>query len=308
MRKMLDLIGNTPLVYLESISAKTGANIYVKVESRNPGASIKDRAALAYIKGAMERGELFPGGTIVEASSGNLGIGLAHICTQYGLTLILCMPETASKERRILLKGLGAELILTPAEQGMRGALAKAEAVQKEIKGSFFPQQFSNPDGPKAHYESSGPEIYKDAIEQGFKVDVFVAGVGSGATITGIGRYLKEKWKDIFIVAIEPSESAVLSGNPPAPHGIQGIGSGFIPSALDLSILNEILTVSTQDALKYSRRLLKEAGLSAGISSGANLCGAINLANREEFKGKNIVTILCDTGERYLSTALFDEV
>lgn len=302
---ILDCIGHTPLVRLERVSRMLGANIYVKLEPRNPGGSIKDRAARAYIEGAMKRGELDRGGCIVEATSGNLGIGLALVCTKMDIRLILAMPASVSKERITLLRAMGVEVMLTPPEEGMKGAQDKAAFLNDDIWGSFRPNQFDNPDGPAMHYETTGVEILEDSRQQGFHVDAFVAGVGSGATISGVGRRLKEEEASVFVAAVEPSESPVLSGGQAAPHGIQGIGAGFVPKVFDRSVVDEILTVSTPDAIKAAKRMLGMESISCGISSGANLHGALLLAQRPEFKGKNIVTIACDTGERYLSTQLF---
>lgn len=302
---ILDCIGHTPLVRLERVSRMLGANIYVKLEPRNPGGSIKDRAARAYIEGAMKRGELDRGGCIVEATSGNLGIGLALVCTKMDIRLILAMPASVSKERITLLRAMGVEVMLTPPEEGMKGAQDKAAFLNDDIWGSFRPNQFDNPDGPAMHYETTGVEILEDSRQQGFHVDAFVAGVGSGATISGVGRRLKEEDASVFVAAVEPSESPVLSGGQAAPHGIQGIGAGFVPKVFDRAVVDEILTVSTPDAIKAAKRMLGMESISCGISSGANLHGALMLAQRPEFKGKNIVTIACDTGERYLSTQLF---
>lgn len=302
---ILDCIGHTPLVRLERVSRMLGANIYVKLEPRNPGGSIKDRAARAYIEGAMKRGELDRGGCIVEATSGNLGIGLALVCTKMDIRLILAMPASVSKERITLLRAMGVEVMLTPPEEGMKGAQDKAAFLNDDIWGSFRPNQFDNPDGPAMHYETTGVEILEDSRQQGFHVDAFVAGVGSGATISGVGRRLKEEDASVFVAAVEPSESPVLSGGQAAPHGIQGIGAGFVPKVFERAVVDEILTVSTPDAIKAAKRMLGMESISCGISSGANLHGALMLAQRPEFKGKNIVTIACDTGERYLSTQLF---
>ncbi len=303
---VLDFIGNTPLLHLERVSRMLGANIYVKWEARNPGGSIKDRVAKAYIDQAMKAGELDYGGCIVEATSGNLGIGLALLCTKMDIRLILTMPATVSRERITLLRAMGAEVMITPPEEGMAGALAKAEFLNEDIWGSFRPNQFVNPAGPKAHYETTGPEILEAAKLQGFHVDAFVAGVGSGATVSGVGKCLKEADPKTFIAAIEPQESPVLSGGQAASHGIQGIGTNFIPSVYNPAVVDEVLQVSTSEAIKAAKRMLAMEAINAGISSGANLHGALMLAQRPEFKGKNIVTVACDTGERYLSTALFD--
>lgn len=302
---ILDCIGNTPLVRLERISRMLGANVFVKLESRNPGGSIKDRAARAYIEGAMQRGELERGGCIVEATSGNLGIGLALLCTKLDMRLILVMPASVSKERITLLRAMGVEVLLTPPEEGMKGAQDKAAFLNEDIWGSFRPNQFENADGPRAHYETTGPEIWASAKAEDFHIDAFVAGVGSGATISGVGRFLKEQDPSIHVAAVEPSESPVLSGGEASAHGIQGIGAGFVPTVFDRSVVDEILTTSTGEAIKAAKRLLGMESVNAGISSGANIQGALLLAARPEFKGKNIVTIANDTGERYLSTPLF---
>jgi len=304
---ILNAIGKTPLIFLRTLSKETGANIYIKAEMFNPGGSVKDRASYAYMEQALKRGDIAKGGTVIEASSGNLGIGLALVCKQLGLNLTIYMPETASIERRKLIKGLGATLILSPAALGMKGALAMAEEMVSKTKNAFRPNQFANADGPKIHYESTGPEIANFAKEHTMQIDAFVAGVGSGATFTGVGRYLKEKFPHILLCPVEPAESAVLSGNPPAPHGIQGIGAGFIPEVMDIKLISEILKVSTSDAIKTAQDLLNKEGVNAGISTGANVFGALALARRSEFKGKNIITIACDLGERYMSTALFQE-
>lgn len=302
---ILASIGNTPLIYLKNLSKEAGANIYVKAEMRNPGGSIKDRASLAYIKDALATGKLTKDGTVIEATSGNLGIGLAVVCAELGIKLVVCMPESASIERRKLMQGLGAEIVLTPAGKGMSGAQEKAEELFNTAKNAYRPNQFSNPIGPKAHYETTGPEIYAEAQKNNIHIDAFVAGAGSGATFMGIGKYLKEQYFHIFLGIIEPEESAVLSGKPAAPHGIQGIGANFVPSIIDRSIISEILTVSTQTAKEFARKSLKMDALNAGISSGANIAAAAALAKRPEFQGKNIITIACDTGERYMSTDLF---
>ncbi len=292
---VLQSIGKTPLVRLARLTESTDAEIFVKIESRNPGGSIKDRPALRMIEGAVERGILPPHGTIVEPTSGNTGIGLAVAASCLGFRLILTMPESMSEERKALLRGFGAELILTPAEKGMGGAVEEAQRLAAD-KGYVLLDQFSNPDNAEAHYRSTGPEIFADLPD----VDAFVAGVGTGGTITGIGRYLRER-----IYAVEPAESAVLSGKAPGPHLIQGIGAGFVPALLDRSLLSEVLPVPGEEALRIARRLMTEEGLSCGISSGANVAAALTLAQRPDMKGKRIVTVLPDTGERYLSTRLF---
>lgn len=297
---VLQSIGKTPLVRLARLTEPTDAEIFVKIESRNPGGSIKDRPALRMIEGAMERGILPPHGTIVEPTSGNTGIGLAVAASCLGFRLILTMPESMSEERKALLRGFGAELILTPAEKGMGGAVEEAQRLAAD-KGYVLLDQFSNPDNAEAHYRSTGPEIFADLPD----VDAFVAGVGTGGTITGIGRYLREHLPHVGIYAVEPAESAVLSGKAPGPHLIQGIGAGFVPALLDRSLLSEVLPVPGEEALRIARRLMTEEGLSCGISSGANVAAALTLAQRPDMKGKRIVTVLPDTGERYLSTRLF---
>lgn len=299
---VLQSIGKTPLVRLARLAETTDAEIFVKVESRNPGGSIKDRPALRMIEGAVERGILPPHGTIVEPTSGNTGIGLAVAATCLGFKLILTMPESMSEERKALLRGFGAELILTPAEKGMGGAVEEAQRLAAD-EGYVLLDQFSNPDNAEAHYRSTGPEIFTDLPD----VDAFVAGVGTGGTITGIGRYLRERLPHVGLYAVEPAESAVLSGKAPGPHLIQGIGAGFVPALLDRSLLNEVLPVPGEEAVRIARRLMTEEGLSCGISSGANVAAALTLANRPEMKGKRIVTVLPDTGERYLSTRLFQD-
>ncbi len=304
---IIESIGNTPLIHLKNLSEEAGANIYVKAEMRNPGGSIKDRASLAYIKNALAIGKLTKDGTVIEATSGNLGIGLAVVCAEMGIKLIVCMPESASIERRKLMKALGAEIVLTPAAKGMSGAQEKAEELYKNAKNAFRPNQFSNPIGPRAHYETTGPEIHAQAQKEHINIDAFVAGAGSGATFMGTGKYLKEQYPNIFLGIIEPAESPVLSGKSAAPHGIQGIGANFVPDIIDKSLITEILTVDTKTAKEAARKALKMDALNAGISSGANIACAMALAKRPEFQGKNIVTIACDTGERYMSTDLFLE-
>ncbi len=297
---VLQSIGKTPLVRLARLTEPTDAEIFVKIESRNPGGSIKDRPALRMIEGAVERGILPPLGTIVEPTSGNTVIGLAVAASCLGFRLILTMPESMSEERKALLRGFGAELILTPAEKGMGGAVEEAQRLAAD-KGYVLLDQFSNPDNVEAHYRSTGPEIFADLPD----MDAFVAGVGTGGTITGIGRYLREHLPHVGIYAVEPAESAVLSGKAPGPHLIQGIGAGFVPALLDRSLLSEVLPVPGEEALRIARRLMTEEGLSCGISSGANVAAPLTLAQRPDMKGKRIVTVLPDTGERYLSTRLF---
>jgi len=302
---ILDTIGHTPLILLDNISSNLPARIWVKDESRNPGGSIKDRAARGYIEAALSSGTLVPGGTVVEATSGNLGIGLAVVCAKKGLRLMLTMPASASMERRALLKALGAELVLTPAEKGMQGALEKADELLAAIPGAFRPDQFSNPDGPRIHYESTGLELVESCRKEGFTPAAFLAGVGSGATFVGTSRRLKETFPGIFCAAVEPEESPMLSQGRAAAHGIQGIGANFVPAVFDRTMADGILTVSTEDAMATTRLLMSRESLNCGITSGANVCAAMRLASRPEYKDRDIVTIAPDTGERYLSTALF---
>ena len=302
---ILDTIGHTPLILLDALSAELPARIWVKNESRNPGGSIKDRAARGYIEAALASGALAPGGTVVEATSGNLGIGLAVVCAKKGLRLMLTMPASASMERRALLKALGAELVLTPAEQGMQGALAKADELLASIPGAFRPDQFSNPQGPRIHYETTGLEIVDDCRANSMTPAAFLAGVGSGATFVGTSCRLKEAFPGIFCAAVEPEESPMLSQGRAAAHGIQGIGANFVPAVFDRTVADDILTVSTEDAMATARLLMAKEALNCGITSGANVCAAMRLAARPEFAGRDIVTIAPDTGERYLSTALF---
>ncbi len=288
---ILDAIGHTPLVQVEDTPAK----ILVKVEGMNPGGSIKDRIAMNMIESAEKAGKLKPGATIIEPTSGNTGIGLAMAGSAKGYKVIMTMPETMSIERRKLLKAYGAEVVLTPGAQGMKGAIAKADELHKEIPDSFIPSQFSNP---------ANPEIWEDTDGN---VDVFVAGVGTGGTLSGTGKYLKDKNPEVKIFAVEPVTSPVLSEGKAGPHKIQGIGAGFVPETLDTSIYDGVLTISDQEAFEGGRELARKKGILAGISSGANYVAAKKLAERPEFAGKTIVTVLPDTGDRYLSTALFEE-
>jgi cysteine synthase A len=275
-----------------------------KLEFYNPCGSVKDRIGLHMIETAMARGDIGPDSVIIEPTSGNTGIGLAFVCGIKKLRLILTMPENMSLERRKLLKGMGAELVLTPAQEGMQGAIARAGELLAEHPGGFMPMQFANQDNPETHYRTTGPEIWEDT--EG-RVDILVAGVGSGGTITGTGRYLKERNPDIRIVAVEPEDSAVLSGHRPGPHLIQGIGAGFVPEIVDTGMIDEIVAVSNDEAIETARQLMRKEGIVCGISSGANCFAALELANRPENRGKTIVFIVCDTGERYLSTPLFEE-
>ena len=301
-----ETIGNTPLVRLTKLEKELGlgAKLYAKLESFNPSGSVKDRIALSMIEEAEERGLLNKDSVIVEPTSGNTGIGLASIATAKGYRIILTMPETMSVERRKILKAYGAELVLTEGPKGMKGAIEGADKVAAETPNSIILGQFVNPANPKAHFEHTGPEIYRDLDG---KVDVFVAGVGTGGTITGVGRYIKSKKKDVKIVAVEPATSPVLSEGRAGPHKIQGIGAGFVPDTLDRSVIDAVTPVQDEDAFDSSRLIGKKEGILVGISSGASLWAAIQEAKRPENKGKNVVALLADTGERYLSTALFQE-
>ena len=301
-----DLVGNTPLLKLERIEKEYDlkANLFAKVEYFNPAGSVKDRIAFSMINDAEEKGLLKEGFTIIEPTSGNTGIGIASIATMKGYKVILTMPESMSLERRKLLKAYGANLVLTEASKGMKGAIAKAEELQKEIPDSIILGQFVNPANPKIHYEITGPEIYKDLDGN---VDFFVAGVGTGGTITGVGKYLKEQNKNIKVVAVEPETSPVLSEGRSGSHMIQGIGAGFVPDTLDTKVYDEVIPVANEDAFKYGRIIGKTEGILVGISSGAALFAAIKIALRKENEGKNIVVLLPDSGDRYLSTKLFEE-
>ncbi len=297
----LGQIGGTPLVRLNRLPAKGAATVWGKLEGANPGGSVKDRIALAMIEQAEKDGCIKPGDTMVEPTSGNTGIGLSLVCAVKGYKLILTMPDSMSQERRRLLGAYGAELVLTPGAQGMRGAIEAAEEIARDKK-IFMPQQFRNPANPRIHEQTTGPEIYQ-SLEG--KVDAFVAGIGTGGTITGVGRFLRARDPNVRIVAVEPTDSPVLSGGAPGPHKIQGIGAGFVPDVLDTSVYQEVLTVTNEDAMNTARRLAREEGIFAGISSGANVFAALNVAKKLG-AGKNVVTVLCDTGERYLSTGIFD--
>lgn len=300
--KILEQIGNCPLVRLKSFEVDDSAAIYAKVEAFNPGGSVKDRICLAMIEKAEQDGCLKPGSTVIEPTSGNTGIGLSMVCAVKGYKLVLTMPDTMTIERRRLLSAYGAELILTPGAQGMRGAVQKAEELAA-AHGYLLPQQFKNPANPEMHRRTTGPEIIAGMAGQ--SIDGFVAGVGTGGTITGAGEVLRAHNPAIHIAAVEPADSPVLSGGMPGPHKIQGIGAGFIPEVLNTAIYNEIIPVSNEDAYKLTSRLAKEEGLLAGISSGAALCAALKVAKKLG-RGKNVVVILPDTGERYLSTGVFD--
>ena len=294
-------IGRTPLLTLTRISKGCQATILAKQESRNPMGSVKDRVALAMIEAGIRDGKITNDTTIIEPTSGNTGLGLAFICAARGLRLILTMPESMSMERRILLKHLGAELILTPAAKGMSGAITAARELAKNEKNSFMPNQFTNPANPEIHRRTTAKEIWEDTDGT---IDIFVAGVGTGGTITGVGEAIKAQKPSLYVVAVEPAASPVLSGGKPGPHKIQGIGAGFVPKILNREIIDEIITVSNEQAMETARRIAKEEGVLCGISSGANAWAAMQIAFRPENRGKQIVFPLCDTGERYLSTEL----
>lgn len=305
-QKIIDTIGNTPLVELANLESKYNlkAKIIAKVEYFNPGGSVKDRIAKAMIEKAEKEGLINQDTVLVEPTSGNTGIGLSMVAASKGLKIILTMPETMSIERRNLLKAYGAELVLTEGSKGMKGAIAKAEELAKEIPNSFIPSQFTNMANPNIHYLTTGPEIFKDLDGN---IDYLVAGVGTGGTLSGTGKYLKENKSSIKVVAVEPETSPVLSKGTPGPHKIQGIGAGFVPQTLDTSIYDEIITIGNEEAMEMGKESARTEGLLVGISSGAAIKAAIKLAQREENAGKTIVVILPDTGERYLSTAMFQD-
>ena len=298
------LIGKTPLLELTHIEKRLGLNarILAKLEYFNPAGSVKDRIAKAMIDDAEEKGLLKPGSVIIEPTSGNTGIGLASVAAARGYRLVIVMPETMSVERRQIMKAYGAELVLTDGSKGMKGAIEKADELAKEIPNSFIPGQFVNPANPKAHFEHTGPEIFEDTDGE---VDIFVAGVGTGGTVTGVGQYLKSRKPEVRVVAVEPASSAVLSTGVAGPHKIQGIGAGFVPKVLDTKVYDEIITVSNEDAFSTGKRIGKSEGVLVGISSGAAVHAAVELAGRQENAGKTIVVLLPDTGDRYLSTPLF---
>lgn len=298
-----ELIGNTPLVKLNVASAQSDALVLGKCEFLNPSHSVKDRIGFNMIKTALDKGLIDKNSIIIEPTSGNTGIGLATVCASLGLKLILTMPSSMSVERRKLLAALGAELVLTEPSLGMRGAVNKADELSEQTPNSFVPQQFANESNPAIHYQTTAEEIWKDTNG---KVDIFIAAVGTGGTVTGVGRRLKELNPNVQIIAVEPDASPVLSGGKAGPHKIQGIGAGFVPSVLDTHIYDEIIQVSYEDAVETSRTLAKKEGLLVGISAGANVFAASNVAKRAGNKGKTIVTILCDTGERYLSAGLYE--
>lgn len=301
-----ELIGGTPLLELKNIEKEYSlkARLLAKLEYLNPAGSSKDRIAKAMLDAAEQSGRLKPSSVIIEPTSGNTGIGLASVAAARGYRLIIVMPETMSIERRKLMKAYGAELVLTAGSKGMRGAIEKSEQLAREIPDSFIPAQFSNPDNARAHFETTGPEIWSDTDGS---VDCFVAGVGTGGTLTGTGRYLKAQKPAVKIIAVEPETSAVLSGGPSGPHGIQGIGAGFIPEVLDTDVYDEVVTVSDEDSYFFGRLVGKKEGVLVGISSGAALKAAVDAAKRPENEGKTIVVLFPDTGDRYLSTPLFDE-
>lgn len=301
-----EMIGGTPLLQLGNYGKKhgLGANLLAKVEAMNPGGSAKDRVAKRMVEDAERAGILREGATIIEPTSGNTGIGLAVMAAARGYRAIIVMPDTMSMERRLLMTAFGAELVLTEGQKGMAGAIERAEELAKEIPDSFIPGQFDNPSNPAAHYDSTGPEIYEDTDG---KVDIFVAGIGTGGTITGVGRYLKEKNPAVKIVGVEPASSPLLTKGTAGPHGLQGIGANFVPSILDRSVIDEIMTVTDEEAYKTGRELARTEGLLAGISAGAAAFAAAELAKRPENAGKNIVVLLPDTGDRYLSTEMFQK-
>ena len=303
-KKLTELIGNTPLLELNKYSEAKGLEtpVIAKVEFFNPGGSVKDRIALAMIEDAEERGLLQPGATIIEPTSGNTGVGLALVSAVKGYKLILTMPETMSVERRNLVKAYGAEVRLTPGKDGMTGAIRAAEQLRDQIPGSIILQQFENPANPTRHYNSTGVEIWEQTDGQ---VDIFVAGVGTGGTVSGVGRRLKEKNPNVKVIAVEPKSSAVLNGGPSGPHKIQGIGAGFVPKTYDANVIDEVFDVENDDAIRTGRQLAQQEGLLVGISAGAAAFAAAEVAKRPENKGKKIVVLLPDTGERYLSTVLY---
>lgn len=306
VKSITELIGNTPMLELTGLekSHSLEASVIAKLEYFNPCGSVKDRVAKNMIENAEKSGDLKPGSVIIEPTSGNTGIGLASVGVSKGYRVIITMPETMSAERRNLMKAYGAELVLTDGSKGMNGAIAKAEELAKEIPGAFIPGQFSNPSNPQAHFETTGPEIWE---QTGGNVDILVSGVGTGGTISGVGKFLKSKNPDIKIIAVEPESSPVLSGGKPGPHGIQGIGAGFVPETLNTEIYDEIVTVADSDAYQTGRELAKTEGLLVGVSSGAAVWAAVQTAKRLENRGKTIVAVLPDTGERYLSTPMFTQ-
>lgn len=305
-KNVTELIGNTPVVELPNLEKEVGlkAQLLAKVEFFNPAGSVKDRIAKRMIEKAEEQGLLKKGATIIEPTSGNTGIGLASVCASKGYKAIFTMPETMSVERRNLLKAYGAKIVLTPGSQGMKGAIVKAKELQESTPNSLIPSQFTNLENPQAHYETTGPELWEQTDGE---IDIFVAGVGTGGTISGTGKYLKEKNPNIKIVAVEPEGSPVLSQGKTGPHGIQGIGAGFVPDTLNTQIYDEIITVTNENAYNTGRAIAQKEGLLVGISSGASVYAAIQLAKRPENEGKRIVALMPDTGERYLSTPMFTQ-
>ncbi|WP_315437064.1 cysteine synthase A [uncultured Selenomonas sp.] len=303
-QSVTELIGRTPLLAAKAFAKEYNlpANIVVKLEYFNPAGSVKDRIAIAMIEQAERDGKIAPGATLIEPTSGNTGIGIAAVAAARGYHAILTMPETMSVERRNLLKAYGAEIVLTDGSQGMKGAIARAVELQKEIPNSFIPSQFENPANPAVHERTTGPEIWEDTDGN---IDAFIAGVGTGGTVSGVGRYLKSKNPSIHVVAVEPVDSPVLSGGKPGPHKIQGIGAGFIPTTLDTKVYDEVIQVKNEDAFAYGREFARREGALVGISSGAALAAAVELARRPDFAGKTIVVLLPDGGDRYLSTDLF---